>query len=133
MQSQNRARPSRFMLSSLSAVVLDGTGRRLQGVFTTADGEPLAVGGKTGTGDNRIHTMAAGGRIISSEVMNRTATLVFFLGPNHFGTLTAFVPGADAAEFHFTSALPAQVLKSMAPVLTPHLITPVTAIAQRKK
>ncbi|MEJ6655824.1 MAG: glycosyl transferase family 51, partial [Pseudomonas sp.] len=119
--------------NALSAVVLDGTGRRLQGVFMTADGQPLAVGGKTGTGDNRIHTMAAGGRIISSEVMNRTATFVFFLGPNHFGTLTAFVPGADAAEFHFTSALPAQVLKSMAPVLTPHLITPVTTVAQRNE
>lgn len=118
--------------NALSAVVLDGTGRRLQGVFTTTDGEPLAVGGKTGTGDNRIHTMAADGRVISSEVMNRTATFVFYLGADHFGTLTAFVPGADAAEFHFTSALPAQVLKSMAPVLTPYLIAPVPVIVQRK-
>ena len=113
--------------NALSAVVLDGTGRRLQGVFMTAAGEPLVVGGKTGTGDNRSHTMAADGRILSSEVLNRTATFVFFLGPNHFGTLTAFVPGADAGAFHFTSALPAQVLKSMAPVLAPHLGAPLPA------
>ena len=108
----------------LSSVVLDGTGRRLQGVFTTADGEPLEIGGKTGTGDNRIYTVTRTGAVVSSEVMNRTATFVFYIGPNHFGTLTAFVPGEDAGAFHFTSALPAQVLKSMAPVLAPHINQP---------
>ena len=117
---------------ALSAVVLDGTGRRLQGVFTAASGEPLAVGGKTGTGDNRSYTMASGGRVLSSQVLNRTATFVFFLGPNHFGTLTAFVPGADAGDFHFTSALPAQVLKSMAPVLAPYLDEPAAVLAQHQ-
>ena len=117
---------------ALSAVVLDGTGRRLQGVFMTANGEPLEVGGKTGTGDNRIHTVTASGAVISSEVMNRTATFVFFLGPNHFGTLTAFVPGEGAGAFHFTSALPAQVLKSMAPVLAPYLTTPAEGMLARQ-
>lgn len=117
---------------SLSAVVLDGTGRRLQGVFMSASGEPLEVGGKTGTGDNRIHTVTARGAVISSEVMNRTATFVFFLGPNHFGTLTAFVPGEDAGAFHFTSALPAQVLKSLAPVLAPYLVTPPEGMLARQ-
>lgn len=106
---------------ALSAVVDDGTGRRLQGVFIGADGEPLVIGGKTGTGDNRIHTVTRTGAVVSTEVMNRTATFVFFIGPDHFGTLTAFVPGEDAGAFHFTSALPAQVLKSMAPVLAPHI------------
>ena len=106
---------------ALSAVVDDGTGRRLQGVFTAANGEPLVIGGKTGTGDNRIHTVTRTGAVVATEVMNRTATFVFFIGENHFGTLTAFVPGEDAGAFHFTSALPAQVLKSMAPVLAPHI------------
>ena len=106
---------------ALSAVVLDGTGRRLQGVFNGVDGEPLVIGGKTGTGDNRLYTLTRTGAVVSSEVMNRTATFVFFIGPKHFGTLTAFVPGEDASTFHFTSALPAQVLKSMAPVLAPHI------------
>jgi hypothetical protein len=53
--------------------------------------------------------------------MNRTATFVFYLGPNHYGTLTAFVPGRDAERFTFTSALPVQVLKGMAPLLAPYL------------
>jgi hypothetical protein len=46
---------------------------------------------------------------------------VFFLGDNHFGTLTAFVPGRSAEAFKFTSALPVQVLKGMAPILMPYL------------
>lgn len=105
----------------LAEVVEDGTGRRMQNVFTDPAGQALAVGGKTGTGDNRIHSMTAGGRSSSSQVMNRTATFVFFLGPDHFGTLTAFVPGKAADGFRFTSALPVQVLKGMAPILQDYL------------
>ncbi|MGL6089473.1 MAG: hypothetical protein ACRC07_05455, partial [Pseudomonas paracarnis] len=36
-------------------------------------------------------------------------------------TLTAFVPGSSAQGFKFTSALPVQVLKGMAPILMPYL------------
>ena len=43
------------------------------------------------------------------------------MGDSHFGTLTAFVPGAGAQAYKFTSALPVQVLKGMAPILTPYL------------
>lgn len=102
---------------ALSQVVEDGTARRLHGTFTAADGTPLAIGGKTGTGDNRIHSMAASGVSTGSQVLNRTATFVFFIGDDHFGTLTAFVPGQAAGSFRFTSALPVQVLKGMAPML----------------
>jgi hypothetical protein len=35
--------------------------------------------------------------------------------------LTAFVPGRAAEGFRFTSALPVQVLKGMAPILNPYL------------
>lgn len=112
---------ARALRGVLSEVVEGGTARRLQKVFSDSVGEPLAVGGKTGTGDNRIHSMTAGGRSSSSQVMNRTATFVFFLGPNHFGTLTAFVPGRAADNFRFTSALPVQVLKGMAPLLQTYL------------
>jgi hypothetical protein len=35
--------------------------------------------------------------------------------------MTAFVPGQSAEAFKFTSALPVQVLKGMAPILTPYL------------
>src|SRR5690606_32465611 len=78
---------------ALSQVVEGGTARRLQGTFQLQDGHSLTLGGKTGTGDNRIESVGPGGRVISSRAMNRTATFVFFLGPRHYGTLTAFVPG----------------------------------------
>ncbi|WP_415753198.1 transglycosylase domain-containing protein [Pseudomonas leptonychotis] len=107
--------------SALADVVEAGTARRLLGSFTQADGQPLKVGGKTGTGDNRIETVGAGGRVLSSRAMNRTATFVFYLGQHHYGTLTAFVPGRAAENFRFTSALPVQVLKGMAPILLPYL------------
>jgi len=106
---------------ALSQVVDAGTAKRVAGSFKLADGTPLAMGGKTGTGDNRIEAIGAGGRILSSKAINRTATFVFYIGDRHFGTLTAFVPGASAQGFTFTSALPVQVLKGMAPLLTPYL------------
>jgi membrane peptidoglycan carboxypeptidase len=106
---------------ALSEVVDAGTARRLKGGFSKFDGTPIHMGGKTGTGDNRIVVTSAGGQRVSSRAVNRTATFVFFLGDNHFGTLTAFVPGRQAADFHFTSALPIQVLRGMAPILEPYL------------
>ncbi|WP_095068627.1 biosynthetic peptidoglycan transglycosylase [Pseudomonas sp. Irchel 3A18] len=109
------------MREALSQVVDGGTAKRVQGTFKLQDGSILAMGGKTGTGDNRIESIGAGGRVISSRAINRTATFVFYLGENHFGTLTAFVPGRAAEGFRFTSALPVQVLKGMAPILVPYL------------
>ncbi|SMS08952.1 hypothetical protein CFBP1590__1366 [Pseudomonas viridiflava] len=109
------------MREALSQVVDGGTAKRVQGTFKMQDGSVLAMGGKTGTGDNRIESIGAGGRILSSRAVNRTATFVFYIGDNHFGTLTAFVPGRAAEGFRFTSALPVQVLKGMAPILTPYL------------
>ncbi|AZF46432.1 transglycosylase domain-containing protein [Pseudomonas sp. R2-7-07] len=106
---------------ALSQVVDAGTAKRVAGSFKLADGTPLAMGGKTGTGDNRIEAIGAGGRLLSSKAINRTATFVFYIGDRHFGTLTAFVPGASAQGFTFTSALPVQVLKGMAPLLSPYL------------
>jgi membrane peptidoglycan carboxypeptidase len=109
------------MREALSQVVDAGTAKRVSGSFKTADGTPLAMGGKTGTGDNRIEAIGSGGRILSSKSINRTATFVFYIGDTHFGTLTAFVPGRSAESFKFTSALPVQVLKGMAPILSPYL------------
>jgi len=106
---------------ALSQVVEGGTAKRIQGSFKLADGQPLIMGGKTGTGDNRIESFGSGGRILASRAINRTATFVFYLGDHHFGTLTAFVPGRDAEGLRFTSALPVQVLKGMAPILLPYL------------
>ena len=119
-----RIRPvevARALKGAMSQVVDAGTARRISGSFMLKDGTPLVMGGKTGTGDNRIESFGAGGRLIGSRSLNRTATFVFFLGDNHFGTLTAFVPGRSAEAFKFTSALPVQVLKGMAPILMPYL------------
>ena len=109
------------MREALSQVVDAGTARRVSGSFKTENGTALAMGGKTGTGDNRIESVGSGGRILASKAINRTATFVFYIGDNHFGTLTAYVPGRAAEAFKFTSALPVQVLKGMAPILNRYL------------
>ncbi|MHB1375139.1 MAG: transglycosylase domain-containing protein [Thauera sp.] len=107
---------ARALRGALSDVVEGGTARRLAGAFRLADGSELALGGKTGTGDNRIVVKGRAGL-----ALNRTATFVFYLGPRHFGTLTAYVIGPEAASYRFTSGLPVQILKSMGPLLIPHL------------
>ena len=107
--------------SALSQVVESGTAQRLHGSFNLNDGTSLTLGGKTGTGDNRSETVNRQGHVHSSQALNRTATFVFFLGENHFGTLTAYVPGSKSDSFRFTSALPVQVLKGMEPILRPYL------------
>ena len=76
------------------------------------------MGGKTGTGDNRIVLGKGASRGVA---LNRTATFVFYLGPRHFGTLTAYVMGPEAGKYRFTSALPVQILKSLGPTLLPAL------------
>ncbi|MEE2024910.1 transglycosylase domain-containing protein [Alkalimonas mucilaginosa] len=102
----------------LSEVVRDGTARRLQGMY-----QQLGIsGGKTGTGDNRITTVDSRGNRLDQRSLNRTATFVFYLGPDYFGTLTAYAAGAQSEQLRFTSALPVQVLKSLEPVLLPHLL-----------
>jgi membrane peptidoglycan carboxypeptidase len=120
---------ARTVRGALTGVVANGTARRLNGVYSAADGSPLAVGGKTGTGDNRFDRFARGGGIISSRVVDRTATFVFFLGDRFFGTVTAYVPGPDAGRFHFTSAIAVQLLKVLEPELKP-LIDPPAAPAE---
>jgi len=110
---------ARALKRALANVVENGTARRLKGSLLDNNGQPVIMGGKTGTGDNRIATEIRNGRKVSSTAINRTATFVFYLGDHHFGTLTAFVPGEKADDFSFTSALPLQVLKGMMPILAP--------------
>lgn len=111
---------ARTMKLALADVVTQGTGRRLRGAYKRADGSELNMGAKTGTGDNRLVSTVGGQRVIG-RALSRTATLVFYLGDNHFGTLTAFVVGDEAGQYRFTSALPAQVLKGMAPIIEPYI------------
>lgn len=104
---------------ALLRVVNAGTARRVKDAFRDGEDKPIPVGGKTGTGDHRFDVVGAGGQVVSSRVVNRAATFVFFLGEHFFGTVTAFVPGAQAAGYEFTSALPVQVLKELEPLLRP--------------
>jgi membrane peptidoglycan carboxypeptidase len=112
---------AQILKETLGKVVNEGTARRVSASFLQEDGSPLPVGGKTGTGDNRIVTSSTSGYKTSSRALNRTATFVFYLGDNHFGTLIAFVSGQSANAFSFTSALPLQVLKGMAPILQTYI------------
>jgi membrane peptidoglycan carboxypeptidase len=102
---------------ALGLVVESGTAMRLHGAIKYADGTPVPLGGKTGTGDHRFERFGPGGQLLESRVVNRTATLVFYLGDRHFGTFTALVPGEQAGQFQFTSSLIAQILKNLLPRL----------------
>lgn len=101
---------------ALIDVVENGTARRAFEAVTGPDAKPMVIGGKTGTGDNRQRRFAPGRGQIQSVARSRTATFVFFIGDRYFGTVTAYVEGAEAARYHFTSALPAQLFKMLAPV-----------------
>jgi hypothetical protein len=96
-------------------VVENGTARRSRGVVRAPDGSVLPVGGKTGTGDNRYRVFASGGRLVESRPVNRTSTFVFFIGDRYYGVISAYVPGEVADQYHFTSALPTQVLRELGP------------------
>jgi membrane peptidoglycan carboxypeptidase len=115
---------ARTLKRSLMSVVEGGTAIRLHNTFVAPDGRPLTVGGKTGTGDNRFKTFDAAGNVIDSRAVDRTSTFVFFLGERFFGTITAYVPGEDADQFEFTSALALQLLKGIAPTLQELINTP---------
>ncbi len=106
---------------ALLDVVEQGTAGRLKNTAFSAQGNPLAIGGKTGTGDHRYKTFNKWGNLTSSKVMNRTAVFVFFIGDRHFGTVNAFVSGPDAADYEFSSSLPVSILKMLLPNIIPRL------------
>jgi membrane peptidoglycan carboxypeptidase len=116
---------------ALAGVVEAGTARRVRGAFSLPDKTQLVVGGKTGTGDNRFGVYGSGGKLLESRAVNRTATFVFFIGERHFGVITAYVPGALADKYEFTSGLPVQILKIMAPQLAPYIDPGGTAGCER--
>ncbi|GAB3440107.1 transglycosylase domain-containing protein [Massilia solisilvae] len=110
---------ARATLDAIRGVVAEGTAKRAKNAFVQADGKVIAVGGKTGTGDQRFDVFAKGGRLIESRYVNRSATFVFNIGERFFGTMTAYVHGPESANYDFTSALPVQLLVTLAPSLMP--------------
>jgi membrane peptidoglycan carboxypeptidase len=114
----------------LEGVVTKGTAIRLSGTFLDGKGKPIAVGGKTGSGDNRHKTFGRGGELISSRAINRTATFVFYVGDRYYGVLTASVLGAQAESYQFTSALPVSALKLLTPAINARFASPPVLVAK---
>jgi membrane peptidoglycan carboxypeptidase len=112
---------ARVVRKAMVDVVETGTAVRLRGAFADQDGVPIAIGAKTGTGDHRRKSFGRGGRLIDSQAVSRTATVLFFIGDRLFGNITVYVAGDDAEGFRFTSSLPAQLLKGLAPAIQPLL------------
>jgi hypothetical protein len=110
---------ARALKRAMANVVESGTARRVYKTYTRSDGKAYVIGGKTGTGDHRHETYGPGGHVISSRVVNRTATFAFYLGDRFFGVISAHVPGEEAAKFDFTSALAAELLKIVRTSLIP--------------
>ena len=113
--------------AALLDVVAHGTAVRLAAGIPGADGVPLPVGGKTGTGDHHTQVFDSAGRLVRERVVNRAATFAFFIGDRFYGTVSAYVPGEDAASFSFTSALSVELLKQLGPSLQPLLISAAAA------
>ena len=99
---------------ALFNVVEKGTAKRVYQAFFNDEGTRLPVGGKTGTGDNQHKKLDPDGMVISSKVINRTATFAFIIEDRFFGNITAYVPGPQAGEYSFTSSLPVALLKNLA-------------------
>ncbi|MGP0070637.1 MAG: transglycosylase domain-containing protein [Bryobacteraceae bacterium] len=108
----------------LIGVVESGTGRRAHGGISMPGGRIIPVGGKTGTGDNRMESFSANGRVIGDKVVSRTATFVFMIGDRFYGTVVAYVPGPKAANYKFTSALAVQIFKDLTPQLRALILQP---------
>lgn len=103
---------ARAILPVLAGVVRTGSAARLSGALKV-ENRTLLVGGKTGSGDNRIETVGRWGQKTSSRSIDRTAVFVFYIENRYFGVITAFVPGKDADAYGFTSSLPVAILKLM--------------------
>jgi len=118
-------RGERVLSSAIAAVVraamvagvTDGTARRAFGAVRATDGSPLLIGAKTGTGDNRFRVVGRDGIVSEDRAIDRTATVVFFIGDRFYGAITAFVSGPAADRYTFTSALPLQILRMLGPTL----------------
>ncbi|HEX9705742.1 MAG TPA: transglycosylase domain-containing protein, partial [Gemmatimonadales bacterium] len=103
--------------ATMVAVVARGTARRGAAALRAVDGSRLTIGAKTGTGNNRFTVVGRNGLIIEDRAIDRTATVVFFIGDRFYGTITAFVAGAAADRYAFTSSLPLEILRRLGPTL----------------
>lgn len=108
---------ARVLKQLMVEVVEGGTAERVHGALATRGGEVLTIGGKTGSGDNRVARVDRRGNLLSSRAVNRTASFVFLIGESHYGVVTAQVLDETAAEHSFTSALALQAFNELAPTI----------------
>lgn len=117
---------------AMESVVEDGTADKLQDYDTTIQGRRIAIGGKTGTGDNEREVRNQYGTLVESIPQNRTATFVFHLDDRFYGALTAYVPGKKSGDYNFTSGLAVRLLGILMPKLRPLWWRPSGATAPEK-
>ena len=102
-------------------MTLNGTARALQGFVQRRRFAP------PGGWQNRHRRSPlrgirlAGGRLISPAWSIRSPPFVFMIDDRFYGTITAYVPGAQAAQYEFTSGLPVRLLGALMPTLAPLL------------
>jgi hypothetical protein len=96
-----------IVFEAINQVVKRGTAIRIRGSFNQ-------IGGKTGTGDNRVKK--------TNHILNRTGTLVFHINKKFFGAITVFVEGKDAGKYKFTSSFPLRILQILAPIINKEIV-----------
>jgi membrane peptidoglycan carboxypeptidase len=110
---------ARALKQLMRTVVEGGTARRVHGSLRDADGKIVAIGGKTGSGDNRVERFASNGAVISSRAVSRTASFVFTIGDDFFGMVSAYVEGEASGNYYFTSSLALQAFRTLADDVQP--------------
>ena len=105
---------ARVAKKALQNVVENGTAIRMRGVF-----DPMIIGGKTGTGDNRLEIHDSSGNMTSSTSVNRTSTFVFYIGDKWFGSITIYVDKDEAEHSTFTSSLSVLLMNLLSQEIKP--------------
>lgn len=103
---------ARALKGLMHEVVEQGTARRVQGCLADASGRAIDIGGKTGSGDNRVEKFSPSAALLSSRAINRTASFVFTVGDRYFGMVSAYVDGEEAGQYSFTSSLALQAFRA---------------------
>jgi membrane peptidoglycan carboxypeptidase len=130
------AEGQRVLLPEVAAVarralvdtVEKGSAVRARAALKDTTAQPLIIGGKTGTGDDRYKVFGPDAQVIDEYVVNRTATFVFFIEDRFYGVITAHVPGRQAEKYHFTSSLAVQLFRTVAPLLQPLIERPAAGL-----
>ena len=93
----------------------DRNGSRLARAIVEENGAEILIGGKDRNRRSSLYYFFFARCHQGIPCSKSLCHVCFFIGDRFFGTMTAFVPGADAANYKFTSALSTQVMKHLSP------------------